>query len=317
MSRADAADRLRVVVLMGGPDAEHEVSLWSGGQVAKALRSLDRFEVLEVVVDRPTAAELLAIDAAVAFPVLHGPYGEGGPLQETLEAAGIAYVGSGPEASRIGMDKLAAKAAVAAAGVPTPRAERLVPGVPIALEGEIVVKPTDDGSSVGVRLCRNPSEAEAARRELQPRHPRLMAEQMIRGREVTVGLVDGHPLPIIEVIPASGFYGYEEKYLRDDTRYILEPELPDGVAEACRRHAAAAWTAIGCRDLARIDFLVDRRGPWFLEINTMPGMTDHSLVPMAAARAGLSMAALCEGLVDAALARRRRLIEEPAVPVCP
>lgn len=316
MSLADRR-RPRIAVLMGGPDAEHEVSLWSGGQVARALREQGRFEVLEVVVDRPQDSEIHALDADAIFPVLHGPYGEGGPLQEILEAAGVPYVGSGPEASRAGMDKLSSKAIAAAAGVPTPEAERLVAGVPMRLEGEVVIKPIDEGSSVGVRLCRTAAEVAAARRELEPRHPRLMAERWIRGRELTVGLVDGHPLPIIEIVPATGFYGYEEKYLRDDTRYLLEPTLPEGVADACRRCAAMVWTAIGCRDLARVDFLLDSRGPWFLEVNTMPGMTDHSLVPMAAARAGLSMAALCEGLVERALARHGASREGHPVPATP
>ncbi len=309
MSRSDHRRRQRIAVLMGGPDAEHEVSLWSGGQVARALREHARFEVLEVVIDRPSVAEIEALDADAIFPVLHGPYGEGGPLQETLEAAGVPFVGSGPEASRAGMDKLAAKALAAAAGVPTPEAERLVAGVPMRLEGEVVIKPIDDGSSVGVRVCGTPADAAAARRELESRHPRLMAERRIHGREITVGLVDGHPLPIIEIVPATGFYGYEEKYLRDDTRYLLEPSLPAGAADACRRHAERVWSAVGCRDLARVDFLLDDRGPWFLEVNTMPGMTDHSLVPMAAARAGLSMASLCEGLVQRALDRPRASIE--------
>ncbi len=292
----------RVAVLMGGPDAEHEVSLNSGSQVVAALERAG-FEVRAEVVDRPSVAWLRELDAEVVFPVLHGPFGEGGPLQERLEEAGLAYVGSGPEASRLGMDKLASKAAVAAAGVPTPDAERLLPGLPSRIEPPAVVKPVADGSSVGVRLCRTPAEFLAARTSLEPVHAALMAERLIEGRELTIGLIAGEVLPIIEIVPAEGFYDYQAKYLRNDTRYVIDPPLDAAVAEAMRRHARAAWIAIGCRDLARIDFLLDAEGPWFLEVNTMPGMTDHSLVPKAAAEVGLPMEALCRLLVDQAAAR--------------
>ncbi len=303
--REKAPERLRVVVLMGGPDAEHEVSLRSGSQVLLALQA-SGLDARAIVVDRPDLEELRRLDADVVFPVLHGPFGEGGPLQERLEAAGVAFVGCGSAASRLGMDKLASKRIVSAAGVPTPEAESLVAGMPTRIEPPAVIKPIDDGSSVGVRLCETPRELAEARRELEPRFPRLMIERLVRGREITVGLLDGHPLPIIEIVPAKGFYDYEAKYLRDDTRYLVDPPIEPRFAEACRRHAVAAWNAIGCRDLARVDFLLDAEGPWFLEINTMPGMTDHSLLPKAASKAGCSMPVLCRSLVERAWARGAR-----------
>jgi D-alanine-D-alanine ligase len=303
MPNRDRDDRrLRVAVLMGGPDAEHEVSLKSGSQVLAALQSAG-LEANGFVVDRPEVETLRSLEADVVFPVLHGPFGEGGPLQERLEAAGVAFVGCGSAASRIGMDKLECKRLVAAAGVPTPEAERLMPGLPSRIEAPAVVKPIDDGSSVGVRLCRTPPELAQARRDLESRFPRLMIERLIRGREVTVGLLDGHPLPIIEIVPAEGFYDYEAKYLRNDTRYLVDPPMHPDVAERCRMHAVAVWDAIGCRDLARVDFLLDEDGPWFLEINTMPGMTDHSLLPKAAAKAGCPMPTLCRTLVERAWSR--------------
>ncbi len=136
-----------------------------------------------------------------------------------------------------------------------------------------------------------------------------MAEQYVNGREVTVGIVGGRALPLIEIVPGPEveFYDYQAKYFRDDTRYILDPELPPGVAERCRRIAMLAFRRLGCRDVARVDFMVDDRGPWFLEINTMPGFTTHSLVPMAAASRGLAMPRLCHMLVDAALSRGPRV----------
>ena len=295
---------LRVAVLMGGPDAEHDVSLLSGAQVVAALRAAG-LHATPFVVDRPSVDELRRLEADVVFPVLHGPFGEGGPLQERLEAAMVPFVGCGSAASRLGMDKLACKRAVAAAGVPTPDAEVLMPGLQSRLEPPVVIKPTDDGSSVGVRLCPTPKDVADARRDLEPRFERLMIERLVRGRELTVGLLDGHALPIIEIVPAEGFYDYEAKYLRNDTRYLIDPPIDPSHAEQCRRHAVAAWQAIGCRDLARVDFLLDDDGPWFLEINTMPGMTDRSLLPKAAERAGCPMPMLCRSLAERAWSRSR------------
>jgi len=310
-------NRPRVAVLMGGPDAEHEVSLASGTRVADALEAHGGWTVSRHVVDRPDAAALrdLAADvgADVVFPVLHGPFGEGGPLQEALEAAQTPYVGSDSHASRRGMDKLESKRLARTCGVPTPAAIDLGREPAGRLEPPVVVKPVDEGSSVGVRLCRTAAAVEEARRDLAGR--RLMLERLVPGRELTVGIVHGEVLPIVEVVPAEGFYDYQAKYHRDDTRYEIDPPLPSGIAESCRRHAMAIWNVVGCRDLARVDFMLDEEGPWFLEVNTMPGMTDHSLVPMAAERAGLSMPELCAVLVSAALRRGPTGSRDEAGPV--
>lgn len=297
--------RIRVAVLMGGPDAEREVSLQSGEQVAMALGHDPSIEVVRRVVDRPTAAEIASLGVDAVFPVLHGPFGEGGPMQEILDATGLPYVGCRPKAAALAMDKLATKMLADQVGVPTPGSREVRPGEPIDLEPPLVLKPANEGSSVGLRICRDRAAVEAARRELEPVTPRLMAERYIRGREVTVGVLDGKVLPIIEIRPAVEFYDYEAKYTREDTAYILDPELPPGVADALRRHTLAVWERLGCRHLARADFLVDSAAPhvpWFLEINTMPGMTTHSLVPKAARHAGIDMTALCGGLVRRAIA---------------
>ncbi|MHC4947242.1 MAG: D-alanine--D-alanine ligase family protein [Planctomycetota bacterium] len=297
------ADRPTVVVLMGGPDAERDVSLMSGREVAAALRRSERFDVREAVVDAPDETELDRLGGDVVFPVLHGRWGEGGPLQERLERIGRPYVGSGPRASALAMDKLATKTVLAADDVPTPPARQLRPEDPCDLEPPLVLKPVDDGSSVDLRICRDRAELDAARRLLHPRRGRLLAERFIAGRELTVGVVLGAALPVIEIVPATEFYDYEAKYTRDDTRYHLDPPLPDGCADACRRLAGLAYRRLGCRDLARVDFMLDERGPWFLELNTMPGFTTHSLLPMAAAHAGTPMPELCGRIVDEALRR--------------
>ena len=293
---------MHVLVLMGGPDAEREVSLKSGGQVVAALRR-GGARVEERVIDRPGLDELRGMPGEVVFPVLHGPWGEGGPLQELLVADGRPFVGCLPAAARLAMDKPASKKAVAEVGVPTPASQVVTEGEPVTLEPPLVLKPCDDGSSVDLRVCLTRADVDRERPGLHARRPRLMAESFIRGREMTVGMLEDRTLPIIEIRPKSGLYDYEAKYLRDDTEYLIDPDLPPGVAEAMRDFARKAWRRLGLRDVARVDFLLDERGPWFLEANTMPGMTDHSLVPKAAAHVGLPMERLTTLLAERAMAR--------------
>lgn len=308
---------IRTLVLKGGPDAEHDVSLMSAAEVAAALRKATDLEVVELEVGMPSADELRRHQPDVVFPVLHGPYGEGGPLQELLESIGVAYVGCRPRAAAMAMDKVLTKALASEAGVPTPPSREARPDQPfdevVDLPPPLVVKPANEGSSVGLSICQSVGEAKDAAAKLAAMGKRVLVERYIRGRELTVGIIDGptgtEVLPIIEIIPSVEFYDYEAKYHREDTRYVLDPELPAGVAEALRRHTRAVWDRLGCRDLARADFLLETSGPspgvWFLEINTMPGMTTHSLVPKAAAHRGMNMTELCSGLVRQAFARGR------------
>jgi D-alanine-D-alanine ligase len=300
----------RVLVLMGGPDAEREISIRSGSRVAAALRESGSFSVEERIIDGLATEELAAIPAEVIFPVLHGPWGEGGPLQDVLEADGRPYVGSRPRASRISMDKMASKLFVRAAGVRTPPAREVRQGQPIDLPLPFVIKPIEDGSSVGVRHCVTPEDVEKARTDLEGQHPRLMAESLITGREMTIGILERETLPIIEIVPAVRFYDYEAKYERNDTQYIVDPELPPGAADEMNHAARLAYERIGCRDVARVDFILNGDGAWFLEINAMPGMTDHSLVPKAAQHAGIAFPDLCARLAMRALGRRNRMRQQ-------
>jgi len=299
-----------VVVLGGGPDAEREVSLQSASAVASALREHTAFTVVGRTIDRITLEELRAIPGDVVFPALHGAFGEGGPMQDLLELDGRAYVGSGPRASRIAMDKLATKLYASSLGVPTPEACVINPKderCPLPLP--VVVKPVHEGSSVGLHICTTESAWRTALAEVREGKRVYLAERMIPGRELTVGLLDGAPLPLVQITPAQGVYDYEAKYNRDDTQYIVDPELPPGLAEAVSERSAALARHLGVRHLARVDFMLDGTGvPWLIELNTMPGFTSHSLVPMAARARGIEMDRLCAGLVEAALRDHRVLV---------
>ena len=290
---------------MGGPDAEREVSLMSGKETAQALRDCGRFAVLERIIDDPSVDELGELGGDVVFPVLHGPWGEGGQLQERLELLGKPFVGSPSPAARLAMDKLATKTLLSAQGIPTPAAQRLAADDVCNITPPLVLKPIDDGSSIDLFICRTEQEVHEARAALHPKRGIIMAEKYIAGRELTVGIVQNEPLPLIEIVPAVEFYDYDAKYFRDDTRYKLDPDVPGDIANHCAEIAMHAFGRLGCRDLARVDLMLDDEGLWFLEINTMPGFTTHSLVPMAAAHAGLDMPQLCATLVQAALVRAR------------
>lgn len=302
----------RILVLAGGPDAERQVSLTSAAAVADALRARPEFHVNLVTIERATLDDIRAIPADVIFPVLHGGWGEGGPLQDILEADGRPFVFSGARPSRLAMDKVATKMAALAIGVQTPLTHILdlrdaVSPLPLP----IIVKPVHEGSTVGLHVVRTPDDWSRAlasiRAEPAPTRS-YMVEPMITGpgggraRELTVGVLDARALPIIEITPASGLYDYEAKYVRNDTLYTLDPHLPPGIGEMISRQAESLFTRIGARHVARADFMLDASdSPWLLEINTIPGFTDHSLVPKAARHAGLGMPELCARLVRMAL----------------
>lgn len=308
--------RAHVLVLCGGPDAEREVSLRGGNAVADAINSTREFTAEKLVIDRISERELRGLRADVVWPLLHGPWGEGGPMQDILERDGRPYVGSGPGPARLAMDKLATKLAAA-------RAELFVPGggvfnpddeeSPVPLP--VVVKPNFEGSTIGLHICRTGEEWRAAARATRASGRAALVEPFIEGRELTAGLLDSGDgltaLPLIEITPKDGLYDYEAKYNRNDTRYVVEPDLDPWLVHEMQRAALTLAHALGVRHLARADFILPRqpvRGnrlePVLLEINTMPGFTDHSLVPMAARHIGLEMPDLCAQLVRCAMRDR-------------
>lgn len=318
-------EALDVLVVRGGPDAERAVSLHSGGRVAAALREVGH-RVSEA--DAGPADGEIGLDAleawvatrpeGVVFPVLHGPWGEGGGMQAVLERLGASYVGTGPAAAQRCMDKAATKAALREAGIDTADWAVLEAPGPSPIEGAVAVKPIDQGSSIGVRVCRDADEVPGAIEAAFAVSSRVLIEPVIEGPELTVGVLDdddgvGRALPLIRVVPSmevDGVYDYAAKYARDDTRYLVGAEaagLSEATAARAVELAEATYRVMGCRHLSRVDLMVDRVGrPWVLEVNTLPGMTDHSLLPKAAGATGLGFAALCDRLARVAAADKGR-----------
>ncbi len=297
-----------VLVLGGGPDAEREVSLNSSKGVAEALRAGGRYRVEYRVIDRVSLDELSGMPGDVIFPVLHGAFGEGGALQDLMERDGRPYVGCRPPAARLAMDKMASKLFAARAGIPTAEACVFNPGDAVSpIPFPVVMKPVHDGSSVGLHIIHCEKCWATARpavvADIQAKPGRaFMIERFIQGKELTVGLLDGKPLPVIHIQPADGPYDYEAKYKRTDTQYHVDPELPGGVKRQVQEYAETLGRAIGVRHVSRVDFLLDGESrPWLLEINTMPGFTATSLVPKAARKIGLEMGELCAKLVEMAI----------------
>ena len=281
----------KVAVLFGGKSAEREVSLKSGAGVLAALQrqgvDAHAFDPAERPLD-----ELRAFDRA--FIMLHGRYGEDGTIQGALELMGIPYTGSGVMASAVGMDKWRTKLLWRAVGLPIPEFVMLDENSDFAaverqLGLPLFVKPACEGSSIGVSKVRQPGELQTAWREAAKHDSLVIAEQAILGGEYTVAILGEQVLPIIKIVPATDFYDYEAKYLRDDTQYLCPCGLPEAREMELRAQALEAFRALGCSGWGRVDFLMDDAGrAYLLEVNTSPGMTDHSLVPMAARVAGIS-----------------------------
>ncbi|MFH0911304.1 MAG: D-alanine--D-alanine ligase [Planctomycetota bacterium] len=305
---------LSIAVLCGGPSSEREVSLESGRAVHAALASLGMKTRL-VDIRGQDLSELKGLVFDILFNALHGAFGEDGKLQRLLNEAGLAYTGSNPSACERAFDKLRAKALFAVRGIPTPAwtalGDRESPRY--ALEREnlslpVVVKPVRGGSSQGVTLVHEEKDLARGMAAAAAFDRAILIESLIRGRELTVGILDGHPLPAIELRTPREFYDYAAKYSDDRTQYLcpadLEPELRRRTEEA----SIAAWNAVGAEHFARIDLILSPDGtPYILEVNTIPGFTSHSLLPKAAAAAGMDFPRLCLKIVELGWERHLRL----------
>ena len=301
----------KIVVLMGGPGSERQVSLASGNAVLKALLGLslnaEAVDVTDTTIQLPPGTDL-------AFNVIHGTFGEDGQLQQILEDLGIPYTGAGVKSSRTAFDKNLAKAAFVAAGVPTPRAEIIDvskgPKLP-SLAAPFVVKPPREGSSVGVHIVRNQNEAEAAMADAAKYGDDILVEEFIEGMELTVGILNDQALPIVHIIPPEGVYDMASKYPwlsgAKGSQYICPADLDETTTRAVQAAALAAHRSLGVEIYSRVDVLLDAQNrPFVLEANTLPGMTETSLLPKAAAATGISFPELCKTIAELSLALRAR-----------
>jgi len=299
--------KLHVVVMLGGPSAEREVSLKSGAAVARSLESLGHRVSL---VDPKTDDWVLPRGADVVFLALHGAYGEDGTVQQRLEQLGVPYTGCDPKSSAIAFDKIETKQRLVDRGIPTARftaVSLLHAPWPENWQPPVVLKPARQGSSVGLQFVDRAEDWPAALHEALQHDSLVLVEERIIGRETTVGILDGAALPVVEVRPKSGPYNYANKYTSGATEYFCPAPLDPEITGRIQAAAMDAFDAVGGRDYGRVDVMVRMNGePVVLEVNTLPGMTETSLLPKAAAAAGYSYAALCQKMLDLALARRTR-----------
>lgn len=300
---------MKIAVLMGGTSSEREVSLRTGRAIENALRS-QGFQVVGIDADGQIANKLTAERIDLVFLALHGKNGEDGSVQGLLEIMGIPYTGSNVLASALAFHKARTKAVLSFHNIPTPRfavlsqadflsqpeeTEKLVWKYPV------IVKPCEEGSTFGVSLVRSPADLEAACAHAFRYGREALIEDFIDGREVTVGILGNQTLPVVEVIPLSGFYDYESKYTPGKTEYVVPARLEENLYQQVQYWGLQAHRALGCRGVSRVDIRIDRQGnPFVLEVNTIPGMTETSLLPKAARVAGISFEELVKRILVSA-----------------
>ena len=293
----------RIAVLMGGPSSERAVSLETGKGVHEALLSLGYQAVAldwRPDISLPRALEEAGIEAV--WNALHGTFGEDGAVQGLLACMNIPCTGSGLLASALAMDKIASKRVFESHGIPTPAWEIWTEGTPLQTAFPLVVKPANEGSSVGVGVVFEPSELGAALAEATKHRGPVLVEEYIEGSEVFVGVLDQSTLGTIEVRPAKGFYDYEAKYERGDTEYLIPAPISEALSDSLQKLALDAHRALGCQSYSRVDIRVRDNGEAFvLEVNTLPGMTGQSLMPKLAEHAGISYPELCEQILKLAV----------------
>jgi D-alanine-D-alanine ligase len=297
----------KIAVLMGGPGSERDVSLATGRGVSKALRSLG-CDVSEVDVRDENFA--LPPGTELAFITIHGTFGEDGQLQRILEARGIRYTGEDSRGSWIAFDKTQSKKKFDAAKVATPRWEVIRTGGRPALELPIVIKPPRQGSTVGVQIVKSAARLENALDEVTKFDDELLVEEFIPGRELTIGILGDQALPILEIIPKGGFYDFNNKYpflnpqAGGAAEHVCPAKIDEALTKKIQELALRAFRSLGLRVYGRVDVILPENGrPSVLEVNTIPGMTEVSLLPDAAAAAGISYPQLCARIIELSQAR--------------
>jgi D-alanine-D-alanine ligase len=300
--------KLKVAVLAGGSSREREVSIQSGKCVSEALRKADVNVIVSDI--RPDSLDILNDESIdVFFIALHGTFGEDGQLQKILESKGLIFTGSDSRASRLAFDKWQSKNLFRSAGIPTPDAVLFEPDV-TDLENRIgrlgpkyVIKPLREGSTIGITIADNPSQAVALAKKCVAEFGDCFIEKFVAGREFTVSVLGNMALPVLEIRPKTGIYDYHAKYIDNGTQYLFDTLDNPALATKIQKYAVDCFNALGCRGAARVDFILDDSDtPYALEINTIPGMTSHSLLPKAAEKAGISMSRLCLKMIELAIA---------------
>ena len=287
--------KARVGVLMGGMSTERKISLKSGKAVAEALRS-QGWDAIEIDVDPNLAHTLSAKEIDVAWIALHGAFGEDGCVQGLLEIMRIPYTGSDVRSSALAMDKVSTKRLLRGGGIHLPADWTWRTGEPVP-ECELpqVVKAPNGGSTIGVWICRTRDALLDALNQAAEMDKEVLIEDLVEGEEITAAVFNGEALPVVLIRPKEGFFDFEAKYTEGCTDYLVPAPLPDEVCDSAQSQAQEAYDQLGLSGIARADFIVDKNGtPWFLEINTIPGMTATSLSPMAAAAIGISFEQLVE-----------------------
>lgn len=288
-----------VGVLMGGMSPERPISLKSGAAVSRALRARG-WTVVDIDVGPDLPERLRAAGVTVAWLALHGVLGEDGCVQGLCEVMRIPYTGSGVRGSAVAMDKIATKRALRGTDLPlaADRVWRRGEPLPAGLRYPLMVKTPEGGSTLGIEKVRDEAGLEGALARALEYHDEVLLEEFIEGEEITVAVLEGRALPVVAIRPEAGFFDFEAKYTKGRTTYLVPAPIDPAVAERAQRHAVTAYRVLGLEGVARADFIVDRDGvPWFLEINTLPGMTETSLSPMAAKEVGLSFEDLVERLL--------------------
>ncbi|MFH1288668.1 MAG: D-alanine--D-alanine ligase [bacterium] len=306
---------LRIGILSGGTSSEREISLVSGRAVKKSLDKLG-FKIILIDVDANIAFKLKQTKIDLAFLALHGPGGEDGTIQGLLEVMGIPYTGSGVLASAVGMDKIFTKQILIANNILTPKF-RIIPLNPpsclpqAGFKGEIggfklpfVIKPSRQGSAVGISIVSKKSEIGKAVELAFSCDEKVLIEEYVSGKEITVGILGDDALPVVEIVPKNKFYDFEAKYKKGMSKHIIPARLSDDISKQARETAIKVHKILGCRDVSRLDMIYNaKRGLYVLEINTIPGMTSVSLLPDAAKAAGIEFKEIVRRMVVWAIER--------------
>ena len=306
-----------VGVLCGGMSTERDISLKSGQAVATALRGRG-YQVVEIDVDQDTPSKLRALQVDVAWIALHGAFGEDGCIQGMLEIMRIPYTGSGVRGSAIAMDKIATKKLLTDTEICMAKDQVWSPGaaIPTGLGFPVVVKTPGGGSTIGIHMAKNQAELKRALEDCAGFEEDVLVEQFISGEEITVAVLDGQALPVVSIRPIDGFFDFAAKYQKGRTEYLVPAPIDPSTAQTAQRHAEIAFRAIGLSGVARADFIIDESGtPYFLEINTIPGMTATSLTPMSAGEAGMSFEDLVERQLQTAFLHNQTASKAQSKPI--